>query len=71
MGTVTLTMKDLNKGKEIERTIDKTCAMSSGSECWELRGLNDQRKRLESWIAERGNEQHNTTLELVDWRINK
>ena len=66
MKNVTLTMKDL-KGNETIRTIDSINAMTSGSECWELRGQNEQRKRLELWISERGNEQHNTKLVLVSW----
>jgi len=71
MTTVTLNMQDLYTGESISRTIDGSNAMTSGSECWELRGENSQRDSLERWISERGNEQHNTTLELIDWTINK
>ena len=66
---VELTMLDKNTGEQVIRTIDKSNAFSSGSVCWELKGKEDQRKNLESWIKERGNEQHNTTLELISWRF--
>lgn len=69
MKNVHLTMIDKRSGKTVERAIDITNAMSSGNECWELRGVEDQRKNLERWIAERGNEQHNMALELKTWWI--
>jgi hypothetical protein len=71
MKTVTLTMNDALSGEEVVRTIDATNAYSSGNEAWELRGKNEQRKNLESWISERGNEQHNTILELISWEFSK
>jgi len=66
LNTVTLTMTDA-QGKEVIRTIDSTCAMTSGSECWEVKWEGSQRARLEEWIAERGNPQHNTKLTLKHW----
>lgn len=68
--TVTLYMID-ETGKEHIRTIDITSAMSSGQYYWELRGKAEQRKRLELWIKERGNEQHKADLRLVSWTINR
>ena len=70
MKTVTLVMTDLLNDKQVERTIDIINAMSNGSECWELKGVESQRSNLESWIEERGNAQHDTMLELNSWTIN-
>lgn len=64
---VTLEMTDQLTGEKVTRTIDKTNAMSSGSVCWEMRGPNEQRKNLERWISERGNEQHDALLQLDSW----
>ena len=63
---VVLNMEN-SSGNKVSRTIDKLNAYSSGSECWELRGESEQRKHLEQWITERGNEQHATKLTLIDW----
>ena len=54
----------------IERTIDITNAYSNGSVCWELRGRLEQADNLNRWINERGNDQHETILELVSWSFN-
>jgi len=64
-------MKDLLSDETITRTIDALNAYSNGSVCWELRGENEQRKQLERWINERGNDQHNTYLELISWTFEK
>ena len=69
MRDVKLNMTDEMTGEKVERTIDITNAMSSGSVCWELRGEDEQRKRLQNWIDERGNEQHDTLLTLNSWEI--
>lgn len=70
MNTVTLTMIDELTAETVTRTIDKTNAMSSGDVCWELRGESEQRKNLERWISERGNDQHDTILSLKSWNFN-
>ena len=70
MKTVTLKMNDLLNGGQVERTIDASNAYSNGSVAWELRCVSEQRKKLENWILERGNEQHDTILELVSWIFN-
>ena len=67
MTTVTLQMIDELTGKQVSRTIDATNAYSNGQDCWELKGENEQRKNLNNWISERGNEQHSTILSLVSW----
>ena len=67
MKKVTLQMRDEMTGENVTRTIDATNAYSNGSECWELRGENEQRANLENWIDERANEQHNTILSLISW----
>lgn len=68
--SVTLQMKDLLNDTTIERTIDITNAYSNGSVCWELRGRLEQADNLNRWINERGNDQHETILELVSWSFN-
>lgn len=70
MTTVTLKMNDLLNETTIERTIDATNAYSNGSITWELKGENEQRENLERWINERGNDQHETILELTSWSFN-
>lgn len=71
MNTVTLKMNDLLNGVEVERTIDAINAFSSGSFCWELKSEKEQKENLNKWINERGNEQHETILELVSFEFNK
>ena len=70
MKTVTLIMNDILNETTVTRTIDALNAYSNGSVCWELQGENEQRRNLENWIKERGNEQHDTLLELVSWSFN-
>ena len=70
MKTVTLKMEDLLTGNMIERTIDATNAYSNGSESWELKNEASQRRQLERWITERGNEQHDALLILKSWVFN-
>lgn len=67
---VTLVMEDQFTGEEVIRTIDKSNAMTNGAVCWEMRGEQDQREALERWINDRGNEQHETILELRSWSFN-
>ena len=66
---VELTMTDELTGDTLTRRIDKTNAMTSGDFCWELRDKESQRKALENWIQERGNQQHETLLSLLSWRF--
>jgi predicted secreted protein len=70
MNTVTLQMIDELTGQTVSRTIDITNAMSNGQYCWELRGEDEQRKNLNNWILQRGNEQHATILSLISWSFN-
>ena len=65
--TVTLTMLDECTEQEVTRTIDITNAMDT---CSELKGIESQRKNLQNWINERGNEQHETILTLLSWELN-
>jgi len=66
---VELTMKDELTNKTVVRTIDKTNAMETGTVCWEMGNKESQRKNLESWITERGNEQHETILTITSWKF--
>lgn len=75
--TVTLKMWDEFNEVNIERTIDGSNLMvnntdaSFGWECHKV-GTNEQIERnLNLWISERGNEQHETLLTLVSWKINR
>ncbi len=70
MNTVTLTMIDIFTEETITRTIDATNAMSNGSISWELGNEENQKVCLERWINERGNDQHETILNLVSWEFN-
>ena len=66
---VELKMEDELTGEIVSRTIDKTNAMKSGSSCWEMGDEASQRKALERWIAERGNKQHESILNLISWKF--
>ena len=66
---VKLNMTDLLTSKKVTRIIDITNLMSSGDYTWELLGEDDQKKNLENWIQERGNEQHEAILALDSWEI--
>jgi hypothetical protein len=66
---VEVTMNDELSGEIVTRTIDKTNAMKSGSSCWELGNEASQRNRLENWIQERANQQHETLLTLISWKF--
>jgi|LakMenE18May11ns_1017448.scaffolds.fasta_scaffold8665755_1 hypothetical protein len=41
----------------------------SGWECSIIGTIEQQRKKLNEWISERANEQHNTLLSLKSWVI--
>jgi len=77
MTTVTLNMWDELNEVNIDRTIDGSNLMvnnvnaSIGWEC-HIKGNDEQIKNnLEKWIEDRGNDQHDTILTLIDWKINK
>ena len=69
MRAVTLKLKP--QGKPIVyREIDITNICYSRGENWQVAYSREHQKELlENWINERGNEQHNTILKLVDWWI--
>ena len=70
MTDITLNMTDLFTGKEIVRTIDISNIYIDNGTCWEVaKGEERQRGLLNNWIEDRGNEQHDTILELVSWTI--
>jgi hypothetical protein len=69
-GTVTLFMKDLNNGDMITRDIDIS-NLTLGGNLIMLNAPNQHRRDIESWIKERGNAQHDTKLELIDYKINR
>lgn len=77
MTTVTLKMWDELNEVSVERTIDGSNVLvndSSANMGWESHkiGTNDQiESNLKGWISERGNEQHETVLTLVEWSFNK
>lgn len=76
MTTVKLTLKDLFTDKLITRSIDISNILVNDSsaplnwECNILGNKEQQEARLNEWITDRGNEQHNTLLELVTWELN-
>ena len=69
MKTVRMTLLDLVSGVKFNREIDATNAYENRDICWELGDQQSQRERLEQWILDRGNEQHDTELELVGWEF--
>ena len=69
MKTVTLKMTDLLTNEKVERTICATNAYVSGADCYELGNKESQESRLNNWISERGNSQHETILELNNWKF--
>jgi hypothetical protein len=66
---ITLKMIDTVTNEPVERTISATSSISSGDDCWELKGKEHQRKTLCRWIKERANVQNKTVFELVSWVI--
>jgi hypothetical protein len=76
MKTVTLIMLDELTEKQVERTIDISNVTvpnynaADGWECDIIGTVEQQRKGLNMWINERGNQQHETILTLVSWSIN-
>jgi hypothetical protein len=77
MQTITLKMLDELNNKEVERTIDgsnmyvNNTAALPGWECNRI-GTNEEiEKNLNVWINEIGNDQHETILTLISWKINK
>lgn len=77
MTTVTLKMYDEFNEVNVERTIDGSNLMVNNTDApfgWECNkvGTNEQIERnLNLWISERGNQQHETLLTLLEWKINK
>jgi hypothetical protein len=76
MNTVTLRMTDELTEKEVVRTIDISVLLINDDNAlsgWEgdiIAPVERQRKQLERWISERGNQQHDTILTLNSWDIN-
>ena len=69
MRAVTLKLKPPGK-PIVYREIDITNICYSREDCWQVAYSREHQKELlENWINERGNEQHNTILKLVDWWI--
>ena len=77
MTTVTLNMFDELNEVELSRTIDGSNLMvndinaSLGMECHKIGTDSQIEKNLNLWISERGNNQHETILTLISWKINK
>ena len=69
MTEVILYMHDLLKDEPVERAIDYTNAFAFSNKDWNKVTKNEQRVNLERWIEERGNHQHDTLLELVDFEL--
>tara|TARA_R110002050_G_scaffold136912_3_gene260209 strand:+ start:388 stop:621 length:234 start_codon:yes stop_codon:yes gene_type:complete len=77
MTTVTLKMFDELNEVEVIRKIDGSNLLVNDNnaaldmECHKI-GTNKQiEKNLNTWISERGNQQHDTLLTLISWKINK
>ena len=76
MNTVTLRMTDELTEKEVVRTIDIGVLLINDDNAlsgWEgdiIAPVERQRKQLQRWIREHGNQQHDTILTLNSWEIN-
>ena len=76
MNTVTLRMTDELTEKEVVRTIDIGILFINDDNAlsgWEgdiIAPVEKQRKQLQRWIREHGNQQHDTILTLNSWDIN-
>jgi len=66
---IELTMVDELSGETVKRVIDITNALVDNGTARVLGDRESQRRRLNNWIEERGNKQHDTILRLVDWSI--
>jgi len=66
-----ITMKDiLNDNNDINRVIDISNFYVHDCSCSRITYNPDiQHRMLTEWITERGNEQHNTKLQLISWYI--
>ena len=76
MTTVTLKMYDELNQKNVERTIDGSNIMVAdtnalpGMECNKIGNDQQIKEKLDQWINERANKQHNTILSLINYKIN-
>jgi len=66
MLNIIVTLKDIKTGETIERTLDYSNFSVPGIT---IGNVVAQERALESWIADRGNDQHNTELALINWKI--
>lgn len=77
MTTVTLKMQDELNGTTVERTIDGSNLLVADEnailnhECQVLGNDNQIINNLNVWINQRGNDQHETILSLISYKINK
>ena len=73
---VTLTMFDELNETNVERTIDITNVMVNNPNAldgWEGDIIGNKKQievKLNEWIKERGNQQHETILTLISWSFN-
>lgn len=67
-GHVTITLKELKTGRVVSREIDITNIID-----WDtmrpVPTLQSQEIKLNEWIKERGEDQHDSKLELIHWDI--
>jgi len=75
MTSVTLEMICMKTGKSIFRDIhiSNICVAANCALEFEHNTIaekSEQKQLLNNWIIERGNEQHNTELALINWTIN-
>ena len=76
MTTVTLKMYDELNQKNVERTIDGSNIMVADinalpeMECNKVGSDQQIKEKLDQWINERANKQHNTILSLISYKIN-
>jgi hypothetical protein len=69
MYSVKLIMKDAWTNEEVIRDIDITNVMNMRSDGFFMGTKEEQRQNIENWIEDKGNDQHDTWLDLVSWEL--
>lgn len=66
---VAVTFKDTLEEKPVYRILDYTNLMIPYKEAQKVGEFHNQETQLNQWINERGNDQHETLLELIEWEL--
>jgi hypothetical protein len=70
MTSVTVNMTDSLTGEKVQRVIDITNVMICKSSTLVIGSVEYQKKKINIWIKDRANQQHETILKLNSWELN-